>query len=85
MLVSTDRKWDYALGMIKIDGLEPSSEFKKLIERKKCYLTWKRNIPAYDLQNLLFKDLQVVLTLRSFVEYLITSFRIFMSGQAEYD
>ncbi len=36
MLVSTDKKWDYALGMIKVDGLEPSSEFKKLIEKERC-------------------------------------------------
>ncbi|MGI6094140.1 MAG: antitoxin VbhA family protein [Lachnospiraceae bacterium] len=35
MLVSTDKKWDYALGMIKVDGLEPSLEFKKLIEKEK--------------------------------------------------
>lgn len=34
MLVSTDKKWDYALGMIKVDGLEPSLEFKKLIEKE---------------------------------------------------
>ena len=35
MLVSADKKWDYALGMIKVDGLEPSKEFKKLIEKEK--------------------------------------------------
>lgn len=35
MLVSAEKKWDYALGMIKIDGLEPSPEFKKLIEKEK--------------------------------------------------
>ena len=35
MLVSTDKKWDYALGMIKVDGLEPSPEFEKLIEKEK--------------------------------------------------
>ncbi|MCD8347243.1 MAG: antitoxin VbhA family protein, partial [Lachnospiraceae bacterium] len=35
MLVSADKKWDYALGMIKIDGLEPSAEMKKLIEKEK--------------------------------------------------
>ena len=34
MLVSTDKKWHYALGMIKVDGLEPSPEFKKLIEKE---------------------------------------------------
>lgn len=35
MLVSADKKWDYALGMIKVNGLEPSPEFKKLIEKEK--------------------------------------------------
>lgn len=29
------QKNDYALGMIKVDGLEPSPEFKKLIEKEK--------------------------------------------------
>lgn len=36
MLVSTDKKWDYALGMIKVDGLEPSPEFQELIAKEKC-------------------------------------------------
>lgn len=35
MLVRSDKKWDYALGMIKVDGLEPSEEFMRLIEREK--------------------------------------------------
>lgn len=35
MLVSAYKKWEYALGMIKVDGLEPSPEFKKLIEKEK--------------------------------------------------
>ena len=35
MLVSADKKWDYALGTIKVDGLEPSSELKMLIEKEK--------------------------------------------------
>lgn len=35
MLVREDRAWDYALGMIKVDGLEPSEEMKELIEREK--------------------------------------------------
>ena len=36
MLVSRDKKWDYAIGMIKVDGLEPTPEMKELIEREKC-------------------------------------------------
>ncbi|MDR1874221.1 MAG: hypothetical protein LBQ90_04300 [Synergistaceae bacterium] len=28
--------WDYALGMIKVDGLTPSSDFLALVERERC-------------------------------------------------
>lgn len=27
--------WDYALGLIKVDGLKPSKEYLKLIEKEK--------------------------------------------------
>lgn len=27
--------WDYAIGMIKVDGLEPTEDFKKYIEKEK--------------------------------------------------
>lgn len=26
--------WDYAIGMIKVDGLEPTAEFKEYIDRE---------------------------------------------------
>ena len=35
MLVETEKKWEYSLGMIKVDGLEPTPEMKELIEREK--------------------------------------------------
>lgn len=35
MLVREDKAWDYAVGMIKVDGLEPTPEMEKLIEREK--------------------------------------------------
>lgn len=35
MLVKESKKWDYSLGMIKVDGLEPTPEMKKLIEQEK--------------------------------------------------
>ena len=35
MLVEAEKKWDYSLGMIKVDGLEPTLEMKELIEREK--------------------------------------------------
>lgn len=27
--------WDYAIGLIKVDGLEPTDDFKKYIEKEK--------------------------------------------------
>lgn len=27
--------WNYAIGMIKVDGLEPTDEFKEYIEKEK--------------------------------------------------
>ena len=27
--------WDYAIGMIKVDGLEPTAAFKEYIEKEK--------------------------------------------------
>lgn len=35
MMVNADKRWDYALGLIKVDGLEPSPEFMELIEKEK--------------------------------------------------
>ena len=35
LLVKADKKWDYALGMIKVDGLEPTPEMKELIKKEK--------------------------------------------------
>lgn len=35
MLVRAGKKWDYAIGMIKVDGLEPTEDMKKLIEKEK--------------------------------------------------
>ncbi|MDD2959647.1 MAG: antitoxin VbhA family protein [Lachnospiraceae bacterium] len=35
MLVKADKKWDYALGMIKVDGLEPTPEMQELIKKEK--------------------------------------------------
>ena len=34
MMTNTEA-WDYAIGMIKVDGLEPTEDFKKYIEMEK--------------------------------------------------
>lgn len=33
--MSKTEAWDYALGMIRVDGLEPTAEFLDLVEREK--------------------------------------------------
>lgn len=30
-----EKAWDYALGIIKVDGLKPSKEFLELVEKEK--------------------------------------------------
>lgn len=30
-----EKAWDFALGLIQVDGLEPSPEFRELIEKEK--------------------------------------------------
>lgn len=34
--MTTEKAWDHAIGMIKVDGLEPTKDFKKYIELEKA-------------------------------------------------
>ena len=33
--MNNSEAWDYAIGMIRVDGLEPTDDFKKYIEKEK--------------------------------------------------
>lgn len=33
--MTNTQAWDYAVGMVKVDGLEPTPEFKEYIEKEK--------------------------------------------------
>lgn len=33
--MTNSEAWDYAIGMIRVDGLEPTEDFKKYIEKEK--------------------------------------------------
>ena len=35
MSMSKEKAWNYALGIIKVDGIEPSLEFLELVEKEK--------------------------------------------------
>ena len=47
--------WEYALGMIKIDGLEPSREFLEYVEKEK-----KGEITDDDIIKLLDKKYKMI-------------------------
>ena len=46
--------WNYAVGMIKVDGLEPTTEFKEYIEKEK-----KGEITMADVKQYLDKRYKV--------------------------
>ncbi len=54
MAVSNEVAWNYALGMIKVDGLEPSKEFLELVEREK-----KGEIEDKDIEKWLDKKYKI--------------------------
>ena len=33
--MTNSQAWDYAIGLIKVDGLEPTEDFKEYIEKEK--------------------------------------------------
>jgi hypothetical protein len=47
--MSKNEAWDYAVGLVKVDDLEPTSEMKKLIEKEKRGEITKEDI--YDRLN----------------------------------
>lgn len=40
MLVRDEKAWDYAIGMLRVDGLEPTLEMMEMIERENT--GWKQ-------------------------------------------
>lgn len=42
--------WDYAIGMIKVDGLEPTKEFMEYVEKEK-----RGEVTIEDMKNFLDK------------------------------
>ena len=55
MSMSTAKAWDFALGLIKLDGLEPSDDFKEMIELEK-----QGKLTTDDLKRYLDQKYQVV-------------------------
>lgn len=45
--MTTAKAWDYAIGLIKVDGLEPTEDFKKYIELEKKGLATSADLKRY--------------------------------------
>ena len=52
--MTAKKAWDYAIGLIKVDGLEPTEDFKKLIELEK-----EGKVTTQDLKRYLDKKYKV--------------------------
>ena len=35
MVMSNEQAWDYAIGIVQVDGIKPSTDFLELAEREK--------------------------------------------------
>lgn len=47
IFMTTEAAWDYAIGMIKVDGLEPTEDFKKYIELEKSGQATTEDLKRY--------------------------------------
>lgn len=45
--MTAEKPWDYAIGMIKVDGLEPTEDFKKYIELEKSDQATTEDLKKY--------------------------------------
>ena len=52
--MTTEKAWEYAVGLIKVDGLEPTEDFKKYIELEK-----QGKVTDQDLKKYLDKKYQM--------------------------
>jgi len=46
-IMTNTQAWDYAVGLIKVDGLEPTTEFKEYIEKEKNGELSMKDLKAY--------------------------------------
>ena len=47
IFITVKAAWDYAIGMIKVDGLEPTEDFKKYIELEKTGQVTTEDLKQY--------------------------------------
>ena len=54
MVMTNEKAWDFAIGVVQIDGIKPSDELLKLVEQEK-----KGEITNQDIRNFLYEKYAV--------------------------
>ena len=54
MNVNNEKAWDYAIGVVQVDGIKPSDEFMELVEKEK-----RGEITGEDIRRVLVKKYKV--------------------------
>ncbi|MCQ2514342.1 MAG: antitoxin VbhA family protein [Ruminococcus sp.] len=52
--MTNEQAWDYAIGVVQLDGIKPSDEFLKLVEKEK-----NGDITGEDIKQVLYKKYKV--------------------------
>lgn len=55
MAMTNEKAWDYAIGIVQLDGIRPSDDFLRLVEKEK-----KGEITGDDIRRILYKKYKVV-------------------------
>lgn len=54
MAMTNEKAWNFAIGIVQIDGIKPSDYFLELVEKEKC-----GEITGDDIRHLLYKKYKV--------------------------
>jgi len=53
--MDNEKAWDYAIGIVQVDGTKPSDDFLELVEKEK-----RREITGEDIRRILIKKYTVI-------------------------
>ncbi len=54
MAMKNDKAWDFAIGVVQIDGIKPSDDFLELVEKEK-----RGEITGDDIRRVLYQKYKV--------------------------
>ena len=54
VIMTNEKAWDYAIGIVQVDGIKPSEEFLELVEKEK-----KGEMTGDDIRRVLYNKYKV--------------------------